>query len=103
MQVLFIFGALPLIIPAWLRARNQMHGDKVGWVLATSTGALAALANLALFYAIRSGNLSIVTPLIALSPLVTFVLGRLILKERMNRSQNLGAGCAVIAIILLSA
>jgi bacterial/archaeal transporter family protein len=102
MQVLFTFGALPLIVPAWLRARGKMDRDKAGWALAALTGALAALANLALFYAIRSGDVSIVTPFTALSPLVTFVLGRVILKERMNRSQNLGVACAVVAILLLS-
>lgn len=102
MQVLFTFGALPLIVPAWLRARGKMDHDRVGWALGALTGALAALANLALFYAIRSGDVSIVTPFTALSPLVTFLLGRLILKETMNRTQNLGVACAVVAIVLLA-
>jgi transporter family protein len=102
MQVLFTFGALPLIFPAWLRARGRMDQDRVGWAIGALTGALAALANLALFYAIRSGDVSIVAPLTALSPLVTFLLARLILKEKMNRTQNVGVACAVVAIVLLS-
>ena len=102
MQVLFTFGAAPLIIPALLRSHRGMSGDKVGWAIGALTGALAALSNLALFYAIRSGHISIVTPLTALSPLVTFVLGALILRERPTRSQNLGVTCAIAAILLLS-
>jgi uncharacterized membrane protein len=102
MQVLFTFGALPLIVPAWFRARGRMDQDRIGWGLGALTGATAALANLALFHAMRDGDASVVTPLTALSPLVTFLLARLILKERMNRSQNLGVACAVVAIVLLS-
>jgi drug/metabolite transporter (DMT)-like permease len=102
MQVLFTFGALPLILPALLRARGKMQRDPAGWALGALTGALAAMANLALFYAVRSGDISVVTPLTALSPLVTFLLGALILKERMTRSQNAGVACALVAIFLLA-
>jgi drug/metabolite transporter (DMT)-like permease len=102
MQVLFTFGAAPLMVPALLRSQSGMSSDKVGWLIGALTGALAALSNLALFYAIRTGNISIVTPLTALSPLVTFILGALILKERPTRSQNLGVACALVAILLLS-
>jgi drug/metabolite transporter (DMT)-like permease len=102
MQVLFTIGAAPLIGAALLRARGRMSHDKLGWAIGAFTGALAALSNLALFYAIRSGNISIVTPLTALSPLVTFILGAVILKERPTRAQNLGVACAIAAILLLS-
>src|SRR5688572_4092203 len=102
MQVLFTIGAAPLVIAALVKGRGRTSGDKLGWAIGASTGALTALSNLALFYAIRSGNISIVTPLTALAPLVTFVLGALVLKERPTRSQNLGVACAITAILLLS-
>lgn len=102
MQVLFTFGALPLIIPAMLRVRGKLPRDYAAWAIGALTGALAALANLALFYAVRSGNISIVVPLTALSPLVTFLLAALVLKERTTRTQNIGVACALAAILLLS-
>jgi drug/metabolite transporter (DMT)-like permease len=102
MQVLFTIGAAPLSVVALVRVRARTTRDKVGWAIGAFTGILAALSNLALFYAIRSGDVAIVAPLTALSPLVTFLLSTLILKERPTRLQNLGAACAITAIVLLS-
>jgi drug/metabolite transporter (DMT)-like permease len=102
MQVLFTIGAAPLIVAAALRVRGGASRDKLGSAIGLLTGVLAAFSNLALFYAVRSGNISVVTPLTALSPLVTFILGALVLKERPTRLQNLGIACALVAILLLS-
>ena len=102
MQVLFTFGALPLMIPAWLRGGGAARQDRYGLALGALCGVLGALANLALFYAIRDGKISVVAPLTALSPVVTFVLGAWILKERINRLQLVGVLMALVAIVLLS-
>jgi transporter family protein len=102
MEVLFTFGALPLLVPAWIRGRRKRQSGRAGATFGILGGAVAALANLALFYAIRAGDVSVVVPLTALSPLVTFLLGAIVLKERMNRSQMVGVFCAIVAIVLLS-
>jgi transporter family protein len=103
MQVLFTLGTLPLFVPAWLRAKTRLDRDKVGMGLGVTAGLLAALANLALFSALRQGEVSIVAPVTALYPLVTLALAALVLKEKMNRYQCTGVLLAVIAIFLLSA
>jgi uncharacterized membrane protein len=103
MQVLFTFGATLLILPAWLRGKRQVkRNHSAGLALGALSGVLASLANFWLFKAIHSGDVSVVVPMTALSPLVTFLLGAFILKEKMSRSQYVGVGLAIVAILMLS-
>jgi uncharacterized membrane protein len=102
MQVLFTLGALPLMAPAWLRARRAALFRSAGAAVGILTGLVAAVANLAYFSALRHGQASIVAPTVALYPVVTFALAMWLLKERLNRFQFAGVVLAIGAIILLS-
>jgi len=102
MQVLFTLGALPLLVPAVLRGRKGIGSDKLGVALGMVTGLVAALANVTYFSALERGQASIVAPVTALYPMVTFLLAGIILKERMNRFQYAGVVFAMGAIVLLS-
>src|SRR5262245_29088877 len=102
MQVLFTCGTLPLMAPAWRRARKAAHAGSKGPLLPMLTGAIAAFANLALFAALKRGPASIVAPITALYPLVTILLSALVLRERMNRYQYCGVALALVAIFMLS-
>jgi bacterial/archaeal transporter family protein len=78
----------------------------LGWNLtwALLSGVLNALGAWALFAAMKSGGkASIVAPLTALYPLVVIILVPFVLHESITRLQLTGVGCALIAVVLLSA
>jgi transporter family protein len=102
MQVIFTCGTLPLLLPAWWRARSVSGRDRAGLALAVATGAIAALANVALFAALKRGPASVVTPATALYPMITFLLARTLLREKMNACQYAGVVLALISIFLFS-
>jgi len=69
-----------------------------------ATGVLGGTGNLTLYQALRlGGEASVVFPLTGMYPLVTIILARLLLKERLNRIQGLGIALALVAIYLFSA
>jgi transporter family protein len=73
------------------------------WFLAILGGALNGLGVLTSFAAFRSGGkASIVTPLIALFPVVTVALAVPILHEHITRREGLGIVLAVAAAFALS-
>ena len=74
-----------------------------GWLLAVLGGALSGFAVLSSFAAYRSGGkASVVTPLIALFPVVTVVLAVLMLGERLGMREIIGVITAVAAAAALS-
>ncbi len=103
-QVLFTAGLLPPTLLA-LRRRHFRRGAFTAGGLAWGAlaGLLGALGNLGFYAALgRGGKASIVVPLTALYPLVTVAVAWLFMKELLTRAQVVGAGAAVIAIVLLS-
>jgi len=74
-----------------------------GWLLAVLGGTLSGFAVLSSFAAYRSGGkASVVTPLIALFPVVTVVLAVVILGERLALREIIGVITAVVAAVALS-
>lgn len=64
---------------------------------------LDALANLAFLLAAREGNLAVVAVITALYPASTVVLARLVLGERLARTQLVGLAIAAGAVTMLAA
>ncbi|MDR3592464.1 MAG: EamA family transporter [Negativicutes bacterium] len=62
----------------------------------------ALLGQLAYYYALKYGELGKVTPVVAAFPLVAFVLGLLVLGEKLTWSKGLGALFVVIGVALLN-
>jgi transporter family protein len=102
MQVLFLFGTIPLILSALYKSRRKIETDRVGVMWALLTGIVASLGNVAYFAALHHGKASIIAPATALYPLVSVALAALVLKERVNPFQFTGILFAVLAIFLLS-
>jgi transporter family protein len=102
MQVLFLFGTLPLMVSALLRARTNTSRDAKGVVYALITGVVASLGNVAYFAALSRGRASIISPVTALYPLISVALAAIVLREKVNRLQRVGIGLALVAIMLLS-
>ncbi|HEY5223768.1 MAG TPA: EamA family transporter [Microbacteriaceae bacterium] len=71
-------------------------------LLAVLGGLLLGGANAGLIFALQSGSLAIVAVLVGLYPLPTILVARLVIKERMTRTQLIGIALAVIASALLA-
>ena len=102
-QLLFTAG---LLIPAGfvLLSSKRFAGKqkKLGFFFAFITGILGGLGNVAFFVALAQGSASVIVPLTSLSPLVTVLVGVLVLKEKMRWFQYVGLVLALAAIYLLS-
>jgi|TARA_Y100000310_G_scaffold179716_1_gene179676 drug/metabolite transporter (DMT)-like permease len=70
--------------------------------LVVATGVFDMAANLAFLLAVNTGLLSLVSVLAALYPATTVVLARVVLNERMRRSQIIGMFGAIASVALIS-
>jgi bacterial/archaeal transporter family protein len=102
MQVLFTLGMFPLVLLALGQLHWKVDSDKRGVVCGLLNGVFTGLGLLAYYAAMARGKASIVGPITSLFPLLTVGLAFVFLKERLNRVQLLGVGCALISIFILS-
>lgn len=103
-QILSTIGLLPV---AFMLAfsRNLRKGSHFarGILLATATGVVGGAGNVSLYKALQlGGEGSVIVPLTGMYPLVTVVIARFLLKERLNRIQSVGIGLALVSIYLFS-
>ena len=102
-QVLFTFGLLaPAAFVMMSPRRFAGRRKRLGSFFAFLTGLLGGLGNVAFFVALAKGSASVIVPLTSLSPLVTVLVGVLVLKEKMRWRQYVGLALALAAIYLLS-
>ena len=103
-QVLFPLGLLPPVI--WmLFSKNLSAGVSLpkGRAYAFVTGVLGGTGNIAFIASMGAGGkAAIVVPFVGLAPLVTVILARAALHERITRGQVAGLALALVAIYLLS-
>ena len=105
LQIVSTVGLFPVAV-VLMFSKNIHHAANLqrGILLAMATGLIGGTGNLTLYQALRiGGEASVVFPLTGMYPLVTLVLARLLLKERLNRVQALGIALALVAIYLFSA
>jgi len=103
-QVLSTIGLLPVALILGF-SQNLRKGTNfgAGIAVATLTGVLGGSGNVALYKALQiGGEGSAIVPITGMYPLVTVILARFLLKERLNRVQTLGIGLALVAIYLFS-
>jgi transporter family protein len=103
-QVLFTAGLLPAVAIALgsgrLRAGSQ-PGRGLLWGVAT--GLLGGVGNLAFFTALNAGGkASVVAALTSIYPVVSIVLGWIVLRERLHWVQTAGVVLALAAVFWLS-
>ena len=102
-QLLYTAGLIPPVAMV-LISPKRFAGKRrsLGFFFAFVTGLLGGLGNVAFFVALAKGSASVIVPLTSLSPLVTVLVGVLVLKEKMRWFQYVGLVMALIAIYLLS-
>jgi drug/metabolite transporter (DMT)-like permease len=105
LQIVSTIGLFPVaLVLAFSKNIHHSVNRTRGILLAMATGVLGGTGNLTLYQALRlGGEASVVFPLTGMYPLVTIILARLLLKERLNRIQGLGIALALVAIYLFSA
>ncbi len=88
-----------ILLIAWWRAEPEPLG--AAWRLAAVSGSLDMVANALFLSAAQRGLLAIAVVLSALYPVVTALLARVVLHERMSGLQLGGVGAAVLAVVLI--
>jgi transporter family protein len=103
-QVLFPLGLLPPVI--WtLLSKNLRTAVSLprGGAYAFVTGVLGGTGNIAFIASMGAGGkAAIVVPFVGLAPLVTVILARAALNEKVSRAQVAGLVLALVAIYLFS-
>lgn len=74
----------------------------ITWIFITIEALLATfVGDLAYYAAIKKGNISVVTVIMASSPLVTMLVSIIFLGEQVTMVRILGAGLVVVGIMLI--
>ncbi|MBI1759206.1 MAG: DMT family transporter [Actinobacteria bacterium] len=96
-------SGLLIVGPLLLRSRISVGFSGKDLALAAAIGLGDVAANAAYGLATRNGLLSVVAVLASLYPLVTALLARSLLRERLRPAQRVGAFTAVTGVLLLAA
>jgi drug/metabolite transporter (DMT)-like permease len=99
--VLQLIGSAILVPFALLFERAFWHAADP-WLFIAGLGALNLIASLALYRAFEYGVLSVVAPLVSLSPAVTAALALLVLRERPTQTVLAGMAIALVGTVWLS-
>jgi bacterial/archaeal transporter family protein len=101
--ILFSAAFVPIAAAILLFFPLNWHISPLAWFLAILGGVLNGLGVLASFAAFHhGGKASVVTPLIALYPVVTVALAVPLLHEAMSRREVAGIVLALLATVALS-
>ncbi len=98
----FRLTSTTLIAAAWLVLRPP-RARRADLPVLASIGILDTGGNVFFAAASAKGLVSVVSILASLYPVVTVLLARAVLKERVHRSQELGIALALAGIVLISA
>lgn len=89
--------------PLWLYfEKGQMERDIHKLKYSAFAGVMASVGTICLFLALSNGIVSLVTPLTSVYPIVTVLLARFTLKERLVWLQYLAVAIAVTGTVLLA-
>jgi bacterial/archaeal transporter family protein len=103
MQFISAFGFVLVTLTVVSVKKVQRESSVSGRCYALLSGLLLALGGISLYAAYRTGhNVSMITAMTSLYPVVTFVMALIFLGERLNRVQLLGLGFAAAAVFILS-
>jgi transporter family protein len=102
LQILATVGTLPLALLAFFQLRMRLEKDVRGISYSILNGVLSGIGLLAYYAAVSRGKVSIVGPVTSLFPLLTVILAFLFLRERLNKTQMVGAALSLAAIVIFS-
>jgi drug/metabolite transporter (DMT)-like permease len=94
---------LLILVPLALVNRPPLPPDRQAWAGIVAIGVFDMLANLLFVLAVGRGLLSVVGVLGTLYPAVTVLLARMILHERLSRTQGAGVLVTLVGVAALAA
>lgn len=94
-----VVGTLGFAVAVFVR-RKEMVFEASSMRLAVLTGVLDAAANVTMLTAVRIGPLAVASVVGGLFPVMTIVLARVVLDERLKRHQVAGVALALVAVVL---
>jgi drug/metabolite transporter (DMT)-like permease len=95
-------AAVPIVLVLALTLQRRAPSGR-GWLILAAVGVVDAGATLLYGAATTRGLLSVIGVLSSLYPIVIVVLARVVLAERVARSQLAGVGVALAGVALISA
>jgi drug/metabolite transporter (DMT)-like permease len=95
--------SVPLILVVVLCSKKALVLRGASLKFALLSGLLDSVANGSYLFASRHGLLSVVAVISSLYPVSTLLLATTLDKEHLHRAQWIGVGCAVMALVLVSA
>jgi len=96
-------GSLPTIGLVVAVGRRGLPWPGGCWPIVAAVGVVDTAANVLFIYAAAIGNLGTVSVLGSLYPVVTVLLARIVLAERLGRAQGAGVGVALAGVGLMVA
>ncbi len=98
---------ITLILLFWAIATGHM-GDvyalatsKTGLFIATEGICASLLGHLALYYAIKYGDVSKIVPVTSSFPLITIILAILLLSEKLTLTKSIGAMLIIAGVVVI--
>jgi drug/metabolite transporter (DMT)-like permease len=96
-------GSLLILLAIAAARRGALPWPGRRMVAVASVGVIDTLANLLFAYGSIRGNIAVVGVLSSLYPVVTVLLARLVLAERLSGTQNAGVVLTLLGVALLAA
>ncbi|QWF84821.1 DMT family transporter [Amycolatopsis sp. CA-230715] len=91
-----------ILLATAIAMRRRIGPGRPPMAVAAGAGCLDSLANLFFLLAARAGLLSISAAIVALYPVSTVILARVVLKEHISGTQWVGLTTAVVGVALLA-
>jgi transporter family protein len=96
------FGNMLVALPIMFHLKFKFQKDRKAMSMLAGSAVLTVLAILAYFYALKNGPVAVIVTLTALYPVISVILARIVLKERLNKIQIAAVLMAVSAMLLLA-
>src|SRR6266540_5163556 len=101
--MVYVIWSVTMLIPAYFSLRGQKIDRRtIAAVYGLLIGLTGAGGQLVLFKALTIGPAYIIFPIVALSPAITVLMAFGILRERLSTLSWIGAGLALVSIVLFS-
>lgn len=95
-------GDLVVGIPILIYLKGKLMKDRMGISLTALGSTVSIVALVAYFYAMKSGPVATVVTMTSLYPVITLIMARVFLHEKINRVQCAAIGMAMAAVGLLA-
>ena len=81
------FGNMLVALPIMFHLKFKFQNDRKAMSMLAGSAVLTVLAILAYFYALKNGPVAVIVTLTALYPVISVILARIVLKEKLNKIQ----------------